>query len=213
MPATMMHLAAARRLSPGGSDAYLLGAILPDCVDAHRDVKDRIHFRDLMKTERLPALIRFGKERDLGRDFDFGVLFHLYLDYLWDNGPQKEYRTSHGEEGWFPDYRKELARAGSRAAQRAPWNRETWERLRGAEKSLYESDLPFLEEEIRSFLDFNARWHTEERLPESPYFTDRVVDGFIHDACLRFVSFLREEFPRTLAERKGDFAPFCAPQE
>ena len=85
MPATMMHLYAARLLWPSGSDAYFLGSILPDCVDAHREIKDRLHFRDVPPEERLQRLIRFGQSLDLSRDFDFGALYHFYLDYLWDN--------------------------------------------------------------------------------------------------------------------------------
>ena len=38
----MMHLYAAHLLNPAGSDSYFLGAILPDCVDAYRDIKDKL---------------------------------------------------------------------------------------------------------------------------------------------------------------------------
>lgn len=207
MPATMMHLYAAKSLLPNGSDAYFLGSILPDCVDAHRELKDHLHFRDVPPEERLPSLIRFGKGLDLARDFDFGVLYHFYLDYLWDNGPQKAHRKSHGEERWFPDYRKELSRAGSRTAQRMPWARELWGRLHRPDPTLYENSLSLPEDEIRAFLEFNFHWHTEEALPESEVFTDALVDSFTKRACLAFTAFLRDFFPDAYRARKEHFPP------
>ena len=148
MPATMMHLYAAHLLNSRGSDSYFLGSILPDCVDAHREIKDKLHFRDVPPEERLQSLIRFGKSLDLNRDFDFGALLHFYLDYLWDNGPQMAHRKSHGPENWFVDYRKELSRAGSRTAQRMPWNQEMWTRLHTPAPELYENTMNLPEEDI-----------------------------------------------------------------
>ena len=205
MPATMMHLYAAHMLNPEGSDSYFLGSILPDCVDAHRELKDRLHFRDVPPEERLPALVRFGKGLDLARDFDFGVLCHFYLDYLWDNGPQKAHRKMHGEENWFVDYRKELSRAGSRTAQRMPWSKEMWMRLQNPTPDLYENSMNLPEDEIHSFMAFNVRWHTEEALPESEYFTDALVDSFIARACTAFAAFLRDFFPEVYKARRATF--------
>jgi hypothetical protein len=206
MPATMMHLAAGKALLPQGSDSFLLGCILPDCLDSCREKKDRVHFRDVPPEKRLEALIRFGQGLDLSCAFDFGVLFHLYLDYLWDNGPQKAHRKSHGEENWFLDYRKELSRAGNRVAQRRNWNKEVWARLEKAEKEEYQGSIEFPEGDIRAFLEFNARWHTTEILPESEIFTDELVDSFLNRACKAFALFLRDFFPKEYAEKK-EFLP------
>ena len=208
MPATMMHLYAAKTLIPDGSDAFFLGSILPDCVDGDRELKDRLHFRDIPKEDRLQSLVRFGNRLSLEKDFDFGVLFHFYLDYLWDNGPQSAHRKMHGPENWFRDYRIELSRAGSRAAQRAPWNREVWERLHHPEKSLYESILPLPEEDIHSFLEFNFHWHTEEALPESEIFTDDLVESFLQRGCKAYLVFLRDFFPAVYREKKEKHAFF-----
>lgn len=205
MPATMMHLYAAHLLDPAGSDSYFLGAILPDCVDAYREIKDRLHFRDVPPEQRLQSLIRFGQGLDLKKDFDFGALCHFYLDYLWDNGPQKAHRKMHGEENWFPDYRKELSRAGSRTAQRMPWSKELWTRLHTPAPALYENTMDLPEEEIHKFLEFNFHWHTEEALPESEIFTDALVDSFIRRACTAFAVFLRDFFPETYEARRGTF--------
>lgn len=207
MPATMMHLYAAYELDPDGSDSYFLGSILPDCVDAHRELKDRLHFRDVPPEDRLQSLIRFGQGLDLTRDFDFGVLYHFYLDYLWDNGPQKAHRKSHGEENWFVDYRKELSRAGSRTAQRMTWAKDLWHRLHKPEKSLYENSMNLPEEEILHFLEFNFHWHTEEALPESEVFTDALVDSFTKRARLAFTAFLRDFFPQVYKARQNTFPP------
>jgi len=121
MPATMMHLYAGYSLFPDAPDAFYLGCILPDCVDADRDLKDRLHFRDVPQEERLMKLVAFGQTLAIAKPFDLGVLFHFYLDYLWDNGPQKAHRKRYTGENWFLDYRKELARAGSHTARRMPW--------------------------------------------------------------------------------------------
>ncbi|MBE6713106.1 MAG: hypothetical protein E7580_06260 [Ruminococcaceae bacterium] len=207
MPATMMHLYAAHVLNPKGSDSYFLGSILPDCVDAHRELKDHLHFRDVPPESRLQSLIRFGKALDLTRDFDFGALYHFYLDYLWDNGPQKAHRKMHGEENWFPDYRKELHCAGSRTAQRMPWSKELWHRLHKPAPELYANTMDLPEDEIHAFLEFNFHWHTEETLPESEVFTDDLVDSFIRRSCTAFAVFLRDFFPETYKARSATFPP------
>lgn len=201
MPATMMHLYAAHLLNPAGSDSYFLGSILPDCVDAHREIKDRLHFRDVPPEDRLQKLIRFGQTLDLTKDFDFGALLHFYLDYLWDNGPQRAHRNAHGAENWFVDYRKELSCAGSRTAQRMPWSRDLWNRLHTPDPQLYANTMELPEEDIANFLEFNFHWHTEKVLPESEIFTDALVDSFTKRSCIAFTAFLRDFFPETYRAR------------
>ncbi len=204
MPATMMHLAAGWQLIPLHSDSFLLGCILPDCLDSCREKKDKVHFRDVPPENRLEKLIEFASSLDLSLDFDFGVLFHLYLDYLWDNGPQKAHRKSHGEENWFLDYRKELARAGNRVAQRSQWAKEVWARLRNPEP--FQGTISFPEEDIRAFLEFNATWHTTQILPESEIFTDALVDAFLKRSCKAFALFLRDFLPKVYAEKREFFS-------
>ena len=201
MPATMMHLLAGHAVWEKGSDSFFLGCILPDCLDFDRDRKDLFHFRTVKAEERLHALIRFGQGMDLSLDFDFGVLCHLYLDYLWDNGPQKAHRQSYTGDLWFRDYRKELKMAGSRTAGRAPWNRDVWLRLAAATPEQYENSLGLPEEEIRTFLDFNSRWHTETVLSESTFFTDEVVEGFVKRSNRAFREFLTNFFPQVAGKR------------
>ena len=202
MPATMMHLYAAKVFRPGGSDSYFLGSILPDCLDGYRELKDRVHFRDIPKEDRIPALIAFGKNLNLKRDFDLGVLYHFYLDYLWDYGPQSDHRKEHGEENWFVDYRKDLSRAGNSVSHRFPWAKDLWERLRAPKRELYENSLSLPEKEIREFLEYNYHFHLEECLPEGEFFTDALVDTFICRSAQMFEAFLAEFFPEygTLSE-------------
>ena len=201
MPATMIHLYAGVTLLPAGSDSFLLGCILPDCLDCDRALKDRLHLRDVPAEERLQRLVLLGKELDLDRDFDLGALFHLYLDYLWDNGPQSAHRRAYEGDDWFRDYRKELKMAGSRTAGRAPWNRDVWLRLAAATPEQYENSLGLPEEEIRTFLDFNSRWHTETVLSESTFFTDEVVEGFVKRSNRAFREFLTNFFPQVAGKR------------
>ena len=207
MPATMMHLYAGKQLLPQGSDSFFLGCILPDCVDAHREWKDHLHFRDVPPENRLENIVLFGKALQLNEDFDFGMLCHFYLDYLWDNGPQREHRLRHGEENWFCDYRRELSCAGSRVAQRMVWATPLWKRLENPCASDYEGTLSFPEDEIRAFLSFNARWHTQEVLPQSKEFTDDLVDDFIQGAVRDFLAFFRQYFPEDYEARKATLPP------
>ncbi|MBR2634745.1 MAG: hypothetical protein IKD31_04115 [Clostridia bacterium] len=196
MPATMMHLYAGHSLLPEGSDLFFLGCILPDCLDFDREKKDRFHLRDIPPEDRFVTLIRFGQGLDLKKDFDFGVFLHLYLDYLWDNGPQKAHRLSYtGKDLWFRVYRGHLAKAGSRVAQRFSWAKPLWERLREYRSLPLENSLALPEEEIDRFMAFNVRWHTEEALEESEVFTDALVDSFIGRAVESFRKFLSDFFP------------------
>ena len=205
MPATMMHLAAGYDLVPNASDAFLLGCILPDCVDKDRTTKDHLHFRDVLPQIRLQAMITFTKENlDLNRDFDFGVLFHFYMDYLWDNGPQKSHRRAFEGETWFPEYRKELSRAGSSLAGRLPWTKEVLTRLDHCDPALYETKLPLPEKDILEFLDFNCHWHTEVRLEESEAFPSDLVDSFLRRSRRAFYAFLQDFFPE-FAHRAVNF--------
>lgn len=198
MPATMMHLCAALLLCPQGGTPYLLGSILPDCLDADREKKDRFHLRDQKPEDRLTALIRWAEGLDLEKPFSFGALWHLYLDYLWDNGPQSAHRRSYTGKSWFVDYRRELSSAGSRCAQRLSGNAALWARLAAAEAKAWQSELDLPDEEARAFLLHNARWHTETVLPESDFFTDEAVDRFLARSRRAFIDFLRDFFPHVL---------------
>lgn len=194
MPATMMHLLAGNRFDPAASDAFYLGCILPDCVDADRELKDRLHFRTFSKEERLPALLSFvEKTLDLKKDFDRGVFFHFFLDYLWDFGPQQKHRDSYRGEKWFLDYRKEISDAGSYIARTEPWAKPLWERLHDPAPELWQSGLVLPETCIREFLDFNFHWHTEVKIGPSAFFPPEAVEEFTLDAVRRFGPLLAEK--------------------
>ena len=196
MPATMTHLAAAHLLWPGGSDAYFLGSVLPDCVDADRALKDRLHFRDLPAEKRLPALLAFAREKlDPARDFDLGVLFHFYLDLLWDRGPQRWHRQNYVGETWFKDYRKELRRMGLHLAHTEPWAQETWRRLADAPAALWQNDLGYGEKDVTSFLSFNVSFHTGADEGPSAVFTPALVKAFNEAACGAFCRLTEKELP------------------
>ena len=204
MPATMMHLLAGSLLLRAPSDAFLLGTVLPDCLDCDRAKKDHLHLRDIPREERLSSLILMGKSLDLSRDFDFGALFHLYLDYLWDNGPQAAHRKSYRGENWFLDYRKELKKAGSRAYLYMEGAEETWKRLKKPDPALFQSALNLPEEEAFAFLEFNCDFHISTRLEESEIFTDETVLRFTRRALRAYRGFLEDFFPEVAKER--DFA-------
>ncbi len=204
MPATMMHLYAGKLDQPNGDLSYYLGCILPDCVDADRTVKDHLHFRDVPAEERLIHLIRFGKQLDLSRSFNRGALLHFYLDYLWDNGPQKVHRMNYNGESWFRDYRKELAAAGNETYRRMPWANALWNKIRTATPNDYDNSLELPEQDILHFLDFNYHWHTENELSPARIFHAELVDRFTARSVKAFHSFLHDFFPNlsSLSERR-----------
>ena len=127
------------------------------------------------------------------------ALSHNVLNYVFNH--QKAHRLSYTGDLWFRDYRKELSRAGNRGAWRKVWARPLWERLKNADEALFENSMELPVEEIRSFLDFNYRFHTEEVLPESEVFTDEVVDAFTDRAARAFRGFLRDFFPAVAKAR------------
>ncbi len=199
MPATMMHLYAAKKLLPGGSDAFFLGCILPDAIDTDRAWKDHLHFRDIPAEERVPAMIAFAKSTlTLTRDFDFGVLWHFYLDYLWDIGPQQRHRDTYTGTQWFLDYRAEIAKAGSALARENAWAKPLWQRLKDPDPALYQNSIGMPENEIRHFLDYNFHWHTEKKLGPSEIFDPALVEGFTNRAVSEFKAFLKTYFSEAL---------------
>lgn len=183
----MTHLSAAHRLWPAGSYAFFLGAILPDCVDGDRELKDRQHFRDLPGEKRLPALLAFAEEKlDPARDFDAGVFLHYYLDLLWDWGPQRWHRQLYRGAAWFKDYRFELSRMGLHLAHTEPWARELWQELEKEPCPDREADLAYPLSEMKHFMAFNARYHLGADEGESAFFTSAWVDAFLTGACGAF---------------------------
>lgn len=208
----MTHLLAAHDLWEAGSDAYFLGAVLPDCVDADRNLKDRLHFRDLPGEKRLGALLNFAEEKlDPARDFDLGVLWHFYLDLLWDRGPQRWHRERYTGDAWFQDYRLELRRGGQGLAHLLPWAPGLWDRLEAATAEAWQNALGYTEADIRAFLDFNCSYHRKKTEQAPGLFTPDWVTSFTKAACGAFCRLVEAHLPqwqRALADRGVDTAAF-----
>ena len=196
MPATMMHLYAAKLLWQNATDEFFLGNIFPDAIDNDRPFKDKMHFRDLPEEKRLPALTRFAREKlRLERDADFGVLFHLYLDQMWDEGPQKRHREAYRGENWFRDYRREISEAGSYLARTEKWAFPLWARLLHPEKEMIRNDIGLKDADIYKFLEYNVHWHTTEKIGPSRAFPPKEVEKFTRASILRFCRYMETEFP------------------
>lgn len=195
MPATMMHLYAAHMLWEEGGDAFYLGNIIPDCVDADRPTKDRMHFRDGDPAQRRERETRFFKTLDLEQELNFGFVFHYFLDHLWDIGPQAEHRRAYRGTDWFPAYRDEIRHTGSYLAHSEPWAKPLWRRLFEAPLSLCENSIGLPMADIRSFMAHNAQWHKTECLPPSDVFTPELVQAFTRDACRQFREYLKTDLP------------------
>ncbi len=212
MPATMTHLFAAHTLWEGGSDAFFLGSVLPDCVDADRTLKDRIHFRDIPGEKRLPALIAFaGEKLDPGRDFDLGVLLHFYLDFLWDRGPMRWHRQCYAGDDWFRDYRRTLRQAGLFLAHTDGMAPALWDRLEAAPETAWQNSLGYPPEDVRKFLTFNVAFHRRPDEGASDFFTPDLVEAFVKAACGAFCRWVEEKLPlwkKALLSRGVDPAAF-----
>ncbi len=187
MPATMTHLASAMRLWRGGSPAFFLGSILPDCVDGDRDLKDRLHFRDLPGEKRMSALLSFAEQKlSPENDFDLGVFFHYFLDLAWDRGPQRWHRQCYTGSRWFKDYRFELSRMGLHLAHTEPGAQALWAALAKEPLPDREADLEYPRKEMASFMDFNVKYHLGEDEGASSFFTPEWVDAFLAGALGAF---------------------------
>lgn len=190
MPSSMTHLLCAKLYSPNSETAFFVGNIAPDCIDI-REFKDHTHFRDIPEGERLDALRALARTYDLSDPFFLGIVFHLFADYTWDTGPQREHRERYVGDNWFTDYRQEIHALGQEIYARYGWSNPLWSDMAALDSSYYSSAAEYPSSEIQRHI--LSGWH-HARIPgenTSAIFTAKAVDAYCARTAELFADFLR----------------------
>ena len=172
MSGSMVHLIAAKKLRPKGNALFYLGNIAPDAVVDWHD-KDITHFRNL--EDRQPSLISIAK--NTAGDFAEGVLFHLYLDWKWDNTARQMFIDKTGDD-WFVPYRHELMLACSYAFHNTDWAKQVWREMDLLDVRVYGQTPSASAMEVKEFVSRNNKWHNETVTLPSANFSPGLIEDF-----------------------------------
>lgn len=187
MPASMMHLYTAKLYEPDADILFFVGNIAPDCVQ-NKEEKDKTHLRG--EKQRAKLLCGLAEQLDLHDSFQKGVLLHLFLDYLWDNGALQDFIDGFGSDTWFLPYREDLSKAGLALYRAKDWARQLWLDMEHTSAFDYEKLAQFPAIEIQGFLQRNGSWHRETQMEHSAVFPPALVEQFSHRAAESFARWL-----------------------
>ena len=197
MPSNMIHLLAAKLLGEAAENAgrpdiyrsplYWAAAIAPDAV-YEREPKDESHFR--LEPDRESALRAYAEPKK--DPFGVGVVFHLYLDFLWDNECLPEYRewyerTVRGD-GWFSPYRKEIGKTSAWLYHHLDWAKGVWAQMDGCDPAAYGPVRNADAETVCAYIRRSYKWHRENDIPASDFFTPEYAERFAASAAERFLA-------------------------
>ena len=176
MAGLMLHLLMAHKIKPKGGILFYIGSIAPDAVANWKD-KDITHFRNL--TDRSEALENLALQTSPSDDFAEGVLLHLYMDWRWDTLARDEFiKKIDGD--WFIKYRKELSLSSSYAFHNADWAKNLWEQMELLDSSEYGKTPGATVEELKDLICRNNKWHNDNNMEPSTYFTPEFIEKFIN---------------------------------
>lgn len=181
MPGIMLHLMFANEVRPNGRPLFFLGNIAPDAVSEWTN-KDRTHFRNLDNRE--PALRALAYKAE--GEFAEGVLLHLYFDWKWDTIVRQNFINQIGND-WFKPYRNELALASSYAFHQTHWARPLWDEMDAIPMQQYGITPGATAEEVREFFCQNHKWHIDNRIGPSLFFSPELIKEFINQTADEFV--------------------------
>ena len=188
MPCAMMHLVCAKLYDNDADPAFYIGNEAPDCMDI-REIKDKSHFR-IYTDDREERLTEFARTLDLNDPYQLGVLLHLYVDMLWDQGPMTEHKRNYKGDDWFHDYRWQIRLIGTHIYKNVDWSKDIWEDMCEVDESRYSSLELFPSEKIKRYLVFNRdRDRSKETVP-SPDFPPKLVNDFCIEAVQKFKLYL-----------------------
>ncbi len=204
MPSLTIHLLAAYKYNPRGSTEFFVGSLAPDAVSDRAD-KDRTHMRDIPVSERPAALAALALRLDLSRDLEFGILLHLYTDYMWDTTLQKRYIETFGP-GWFLPYREHIGIAGAWIYHHDPEIERIWKEVADAVSGdlkiavcdavcgayNLECDKKRYAEcgDVKSLILYNYHYNKDNDIGSSSAFPPGDVDRFAADTAAAFMEFL-----------------------
>ena len=175
MSSLMIHLLAAYKYDSNASIDFFIGNVAPDAV-SDRESKDKTHFRD--QDDRMQALLDFAKTYDKDNDFVKGVLLHLFLDYHWDIGPQKEHYMNYQGDNWITDYRMEIGIASAWLFHQKPWGEPMFRNMVSYKAKFPEGICGLSIDAVSSLLARNYRWHKDLNPEPSPYFSPDLIEEF-----------------------------------
>ncbi len=184
MPALMIHLLVAHKINPEGSAAFYVGNFAPDAVSNWKD-KDITHLRNL--TDRSEAMAALALQTSPTDDFAEGVLLHLYTDWKWDIIARDKFiKETDGD--WFQKYRNEIRLASSYLFHHTDWAKCRWNQIELFHESGYGKIPGATAQELKAFITRNHKWHIENNIGPSTFFTPMFIDKFINE--------LAEEYPK-----------------
>ncbi len=186
MPSSMIHLLAASKHRSQGSAAYFAGTLAPDAV-GERAFKDALHFRD--QPDRLGKLAGWMQIHDMTDPYAYGFALHLYVDVLWDRGPQAAFRALYEGDSWFLPYRHAIDAASCWYYHHCAWAPACWSQMaeysRTLPRTLY-CGIPT--QALEDSIARNQRWHQQHTPESSGYYTPQLIESFTSDAACSFSS-------------------------
>lgn len=184
MPSMMIHLLAAHKLCADKEPLFCVGTVAPDAVKT-REKKDITHFRTAKN--RVEALTKLAHNTNSENPFDEGILFHLYLDYLWDKKSFCSYKNTHKEDGWFFSYRSEIAMAGSYIYHNTDWSGEVFKKMLSCLKERYGKTPGASSTEVYEMIKRNNAWHQVNNIGPSSEYTPEFVEKFTDIAAEKYL--------------------------
>lgn len=186
MPSSMVHLLTAYKYDPKATVAFLIGNIVPDIITEWKE-KDRTHLRD--RPDRLCALKELAATMNMQDDFEKGIILHLFLDYKWDVNPREEFTKRYEGYTWFEPYRHEIALTGAWLYHHTDWSERVWKELISYPLADFENNK-YDENEIKKFIVRNYKWHNENYIGPSLYFTPELIEEFTSKVAVEFRDWL-----------------------
>lgn len=190
MPSSMIHTIAAHKYNANASTLFRIGNLVPDSVNK-REVKDRLHFRT--SEDRMKDLKEMARSIEGNNEFDLGIVFHLYLDLLWDSGPMKDYIKNFEGEKWFLSYREAIGTASAWLYHNNSWSTAYWQSMCNYDFDELDLDVNYSKDEIEDFIKRNDKWHRESEVESIGYFTIDVIDEITSFAAQSFDDWIAEE--------------------
>jgi hypothetical protein len=174
MPSTMLHILTAYKVNPNASDLFWIGTIAPDAFISWKE-KDKNHFRHL--EDRESKLRTLSKSIDNENSFDEGVLLHLYLDWKWDLGPQRELRREHKGD-WFNLYEKEMISSSIWLFHNKSWCKRIWLEMLDCEENKYGTIDGLVSNDIKEYIKRIFEYHVQHRSDVPSIFTPGLIETF-----------------------------------
>lgn len=185
----MIHLLIAHDFDADMPPRFYLGSLAPDVL-SEREEKDKTHFRTVPVEKRMDALADFAHSLDMKDEFFLGTVLHLYADYYWDIGPQRDYIKMYGD-GWFLPYRRQIAIASGNIFHSYEWSLPYWEKLMSYDIKEKECILGITPQNLSAFLERNKIWHIEHDEPESEFFNSQLIKEFAANTVRGFSEWVK----------------------